>query len=76
MTITEQVQACILEALPGAEVEVQGASGHFDIVVRWEQFEGQRILQRQRVVYRAIKHLMAGDDAPVHAVDRMVCDTP
>ena len=39
-------------------------------------FEGKRILEQQRLVYSAIAHLMAGDTAPVHAVDRMVCKTP
>ena len=76
MDIVEEVKQCIIEALPGSNVQVQGASGHFEIAVQWSEFEGQRILQRQRTVYRAIKHLMAGDDAPVHAVDKMVCETP
>ena len=76
MAITEQIKTCILEALPGAEVEVAGASGHFEIYVCSQEFEGKRIVQKQRLVYSAIKHLMAGDDAPVHAVDRMVCEVP
>ena len=28
------------------------------------------------MVYSAITHLMAGDNAPVHAIDRMVCELP
>ena len=76
MTIVDQVKQCIEEALPGATVEVSGASGHFEIYVCSSEFEGKRIVQKQRLVYSAIKHLMAGDDAPVHAVDRMVCETP
>ena len=76
MTISEQIKHCILEAIPGATVEVGGASGHFEIYVCSTEFEGKRILGRQRLVYSAIKHLMAGDDAPVHAVDQMVCETP
>jgi acid stress-induced BolA-like protein IbaG/YrbA len=76
MSITDQIKTCILEALPDAEVEVGGASGHFEIFVRSQEFAGKRIVQKQRLVYSAIKHLMAGDDAPVHAVDRMVCELP
>jgi len=76
MTITEQIKDSILEAIPGAKVEVGGASGHFEIYVCSTEFEGKRILGRQRLVYSAIKHLMAGDNAPLHAVDQMVCETP
>lgn len=35
-----------------------------------------RILAQQRLVLQSIKELMAGNDAPVHAVDRIVCRTP
>ena len=66
----------ILEALPGAQVTVHGGGGHFEIHVISEAFEGKRILARQRLVYAAITPLMAGDAAPMHAVDRMVCQTP
>ena len=41
-----------------------------------ELFAGKRIVQKQRLVYSAITHLMAGDNAPVHAIDRMVCALP
>ena len=76
MTITDQIKLSILEAIPGCEVEVAGSSGHFEIYVCSSEFEGKRIVAKQRMVYRAIKHLMAGDDAPLHAVDKMTCDTP
>jgi acid stress-induced BolA-like protein IbaG/YrbA len=76
MNITEEVEKCIREALPGATVEVSGASGHFEIYVSSAEFEGKRIVQKQRMVYSAIKHLMAGNDAPVHAVDKMTCEVP
>lgn len=76
MDITAEAKKAIEEAIPGAEVEVSGGGGHFEIKVVSEQFEGKRIVQKQRMVYMAIKHLMAGDAAPIHAVDRMVCETP
>jgi len=76
MSLIDQIKQSILQAIPGAEVEVSGASGHFEIYVCSSEFEGQRILQKQRRVYSAIKHLMAGDNAPLHAVDRMVCEVP
>ena len=76
MSITEEVKTAILEAIPGAEVDVFGSGGHFEIQVVSPVFEGKRILEQQRLVYSAITHLMAGDAAPVHAVDRMVCKVP
>jgi acid stress-induced BolA-like protein IbaG/YrbA len=76
MSITEDVKSAILEAIPGAEVAVSGGGGHFEIEVVSPVFEGKRILAQQRLVYSAITHLMAGDAAPVHAVDKMVCRVP
>ena len=75
MSIEEQVKQCIEEAIPGAEAQVEGGGGHFTIEVVSSAFAGKRILEQQRLVYSAIAHLMAGDTAPVHAVDRMICKT-
>ena len=68
----EQIEA----ALPGAEVEVTGGGGHFEIRVVSSAFEGLNTLKKQRLVYSAIKDLMAGDSAPVHAIDRMITEVP
>ena len=76
MSIEEEVKAAIEAALPGAEASVSGGGGHFEIEVVSDAFAGKRILEQQRLVYSAIAHLMAGDTAPVHAVDRMVCKAP
>ena len=70
-SITDQVQAAIEAALPGAQVRVRGGGGHFEIRVVSDAFEGLNTLKKQRLVYSAIKDLMAGDRAPVHAVDRL-----
>jgi acid stress-induced BolA-like protein IbaG/YrbA len=66
----------IIEALPGSEVKVTGGGGHFEIHVISSAFEGLNTLKKQRLVYGAIKELMAGDNAPVHAIDRMVTEVP
>jgi acid stress-induced BolA-like protein IbaG/YrbA len=76
MSITEQVKTAIQKAIPDAEVDVFGGGGHFEIEVISPVFEGKRILEQQRLVYSAIAHLMAGDAAPVHAVDKMICSVP
>ena len=75
MTIEEQVRHAIESTIPGSVAIVHGNGGHFDIEVTSDAFAGKRILEQQRLVYGAITHLMAGDAAPVHAVDRMVCKT-
>lgn len=76
LSLVEQATQAIETALPGAQVSVSGGGGHFEIHVVSDAFEGKRILARQRLVYSAITPLMAGTNAPMHAVDRMVCQTP
>ena len=72
----DAIRSQIAEAIPGCTVEATGGGGHYEITVRPEQFEGKNRLARQRLVYSAIKDLMAGHDAPVHAVDRMLTHAP
>jgi acid stress-induced BolA-like protein IbaG/YrbA len=75
--MVETIRAAIAQALPGAEVDVQGGGpGHFEITVVSGEFEGIPRVQQQQRVYAAIAHLMRGDAPPVHAVDRMVTRTP
>ena len=55
---------------PRVEVRANSA-GHFEIRVVSASFAQQsRVVQQQRV-YAAIAHLMKGDAAPVHAIDRL-----
>jgi acid stress-induced BolA-like protein IbaG/YrbA len=65
------IRDAIASKLPGARVEVTGGGGHYSIDVRHADFTGKSMLASQRLVYGAIAHLMAGDRAPVHAVDRL-----
>ncbi len=74
--ILTQLKQAILEKIPDAEVSVSGAGGHFSIEVVSPVFEGKNRLQSQRLVYSAIKHFMAGESAPVHAVDSLKTRTP
>lgn len=73
--ILDAVKRAVLEVIPDAGVEVQGAGGHFTIDVVSPVFEGKSSLQRQRLVLNAIKHLMTGEGAPVHAVDTLTTRT-
>ncbi len=66
------LKKAIEQAITGAEVEVTaGGAGHFEIRVKAAEFAGQSRVVQQRAVYAAISHLMKGETAPVHAIDKM-----
>ncbi len=70
--IAAALREAILGAIPDAGIDVMPNSpGHFEIRVTSKSFAGQTMVQQQQRVYAAIKHLMAGDAAPVHAIDRL-----
>ena len=60
------VEALIRAALPEARIEVKSPDGsHFEALVISEQFDGQRTLQRHRVVYAALGELVGRE---IHAL--------
>jgi acid stress-induced BolA-like protein IbaG/YrbA len=70
--IADDLKRSIEDALPGAGVVVNPVSpGHFEIRVTSDVFSGKSRVQQQQLVYAAIAHLMKGDAAPVHAIDRL-----
>jgi stress-induced morphogen len=70
--IAAALREAILGAIPDAGIQViPNSPGHFEIQVRSKSFAGQSMVQQQQRVYAAIKDLMAGDAAPVHAIDRL-----
>jgi len=74
--LQEAITRAIEEAIEGAQVEVTGGQGgHFELSVTSAAFEGKRTLERHRMVLGAIKELMAGHDAPVHAIDSIRTST-
>jgi acid stress-induced BolA-like protein IbaG/YrbA len=76
-TVAEELRRAVLAALPGAAVEVGiGSPGHFTLAVVSAAFAGLPRVRQQQQVYAAIAPLMAGDEAPVHAIDRLVTKTP
>lgn len=75
--IAKQLHAAVVSKLPDARVEVTiGSPGHYSLEVSSAAFAGKTPLAKQRLVYAAISHLMGGDDAPVHAIDRLLTHTP
>ena len=74
--IAGQLALAIEQALPGAKADVAvGSPGHFELTVRATALAGLSRVKQQQAVYAAIAHLMAGDSAPVHAIDRMTIQT-
>ncbi len=74
--IAQQLARAIESALPGAKVDVQvGSPGHFELAVTASALAGLSRVKQQQTVYAAIAPLMAGDSAPVHAIDRMTIHT-
>lgn len=70
--ISAEIKFRIETAIPGANVEVRsGSHRHFEIFVISDTFEGQSLVKQQQRIYAPISDLMAGNDAPVHAIDRM-----
>lgn len=75
--VAEQIRKAIAGALPQAVIEVRPQGpGHFEIAVTDAAFAGKPRVKQQQLVYGAIAHLMAGTNAPVHAVDRLDCRVP
>lgn len=75
--LVNALREAVLAALPGAAVEVEaGSPGHFALSVVSADFAGLPRVRQQQKVYAAIAHLMAGDAAPVHAIDQLITKTP
>ena len=75
--VAERMAEAIRAALPGCAVEVAPrGSGHFEVSVAAEAFRGHSTLQQHQLVYAALAPLMAGDAAPVHAIDRLSTRVP
>lgn len=77
MDVPASIRQAILDKIPDAAVDVQpGSGGHYSIAVVSPAFAGKGMLESQRLVYGAIAHLMKGDGAPVHAIDKLSTKAP
>ena len=74
--IPDAISTAIRAQLADAVVTAQGSGGHFTIDVVSSEFAGKSLLAQQRLVLGAIKHLINGDMAPVHAVESLTTRTP
>lgn len=69
--VIDALRDAIESKIPGSKADVSGGGGHYTIEVVAAAFAGLGMLESQRLVYGAIAHLMKGDLAPVHAVDKL-----
>ena len=74
-SVVDAIKEAIEGRIANSQAVVSGGGGHFSIDVTSPMFAGKGMLESQRM-YGAITHLMAGDAAPVHAVDSLKTRTP
>jgi acid stress-induced BolA-like protein IbaG/YrbA len=75
-SVEDAITSSVSARIPDAVVAVSGSGGHYRIDVVSAVFAGKSMLENQRLVLSAIKHLINGDRAPVHAVDSLTTRTP
>lgn len=70
--ISSEIKQRIEAAIPNAKVEVLTGSGrHYEISIISASFDGLSQVKQHQMVYATITDLMAGNDAPIHAIDKM-----
>ena len=66
-----EIELLILATFPDAKVEIQDLAGdnnHFAATVIDESFRGKNRVQQQRMVNAALKEILEGQNAPLHAL--------
>jgi stress-induced morphogen len=75
-SVEDAICSSIKARIPDAVVVATGGGGHYRIDVVSTVFAGKSMLENQRLVLSAIKHLINGAQPPVHAVDALTTRTP
>jgi acid stress-induced BolA-like protein IbaG/YrbA len=75
-SIEDAITSAVQERIPDAQISVSGGGGHYRIDVVSPVFAGKSMLESQRLVLSAIKHLINGAQPPVHAVDSLTTRVP
>ena len=70
--LADEIKKRIETAIPNAHVEVMtGGDRHYALKIISESFDNMTQVKQHQLVYSAIKDLMSGNDAPIHAIDKM-----
>jgi stress-induced morphogen len=67
----DEIRSRIRASLPDAQVHVVDTTGtgdHFDATVVSAAFAGKSLVQQHQLVYGAVKDLISGPAAPIHAL--------
>lgn len=68
---SSQIESLLRARFPDATIEVRDLAGdgnHYAATVVTEEFRGMNRVQQQRLVNQALKSLLEGGDAPLHAL--------
>ena len=66
-----KIENLLQDAFPGSKIEIQDLAGdnnHFAATIVAEEFRGKNRVQQQRMVNQALKSILDGPDAPLHAL--------
>jgi stress-induced morphogen len=66
-----EIERLIRERFPDAKVEIRDLAGdgnHYAATVVTEEFRGKNRVQQQRMVNQALASILAGSNAPLHAL--------
>lgn len=66
-----EIERLILQTFPDAKVEIRDLAGdnnHYAATVVDEAFRGKNRVQQQRMVNAALKEILEGANAPLHAL--------
>lgn len=74
--IHQAIRTAVQTRLPDAQIEVTGGGGHWSIVVTSAAFAGKSVIESHRMVLQGVAPLMAGEGAPVHAIDKLETKVP
>lgn len=74
--ISAEIKQRIEQSINNSKAEVlSGGNRHYSVTVISDVFSGLSQVKQHQLVYAAIKDLMAGHDAPIHAIDQMNIQT-
>lgn len=72
VNISSEIKSRIETAIKDSQVEVSDNGNlHYALKVTAPVFADLSQVKQHQLVYAAIKDLMAGHDAPIHAIDKM-----
>jgi stress-induced morphogen len=66
-----EIERLIRAAFPGATIDIRDLAGdnnHYAANVVAEEFRGKNRVQQQRLVNQALKSILEGPNAPLHAL--------